>query len=104
MHHQSAALDRAPLARLALPLGRSDQRGFYTKADAVEYAKDVSKLGVDWDAIYRPENYAKSTLCRRASRSLRPCAMNTKRAATSNRDKLVLLVRAAGNDLQSVVG
>jgi hypothetical protein len=33
---------------------------FYTKDDAIEYAKDVSKFGVDWDSIYRPENYAKS--------------------------------------------
>jgi hypothetical protein len=33
---------------------------FYTKDDAIEYAKDVSKFGVDWAAVYRPENYAKS--------------------------------------------
>jgi hypothetical protein len=39
---------------------------FYTKADAIEYAKDVSKFGVDWDDIYQPKNYAKSALYRRA--------------------------------------
>jgi hypothetical protein len=48
------------------PWGDLISADFYTKADAVEYAKDVSKFSVDWDAIYRPENYAKSAIHRKA--------------------------------------
>jgi hypothetical protein len=48
------------------PWGDLISADFYTKDDAVEYAKDVSKLGVDWDAVYRPENYAKSARYRQA--------------------------------------
>jgi hypothetical protein len=48
------------------PWGDLISADFYTKDDAIEYAKDVSKLGIDWDAIYRPANYAKSARYRQA--------------------------------------
>jgi hypothetical protein len=48
------------------PWGDLISAEFYTKDDAIEYAKDVSKFGVDWNAVYQPANYAKSALYRRA--------------------------------------
>jgi hypothetical protein len=53
------------------PWGDLISEDFYSKADAVEYAKDVSKFGMDWDAIYRPENYGKSAIHRKALTQLR---------------------------------
>jgi hypothetical protein len=53
------------------PWGDLISADFYTKADAVEYANDVSKFGVDWNAIYQPANYAKSALYRRALSQLK---------------------------------
>ncbi|HMF69356.1 MAG TPA: hypothetical protein VK602_17305 [Phyllobacterium sp.] len=44
------------------PWGDLISGDFYTKSDATEYAKDVSKLGIDWKAIHSPENYAKGDL------------------------------------------
>jgi len=44
------------------PWGDLISGDFYTKSDATEYAEDVSKLGIDWNAVYSPENYAKSDL------------------------------------------
>jgi hypothetical protein len=39
------------------PWGHRISFDFFTKEDAAEYAKDVSKLGVDWAAIYSAENF-----------------------------------------------
>jgi hypothetical protein len=44
------------------PWGDKISLEFFSKSDATEYAKDVSKLGIDWRAIYSPENYVKSDL------------------------------------------
>ena len=54
------------MACVALPWGDRISADFYTKDDAVEYAKDVSKLGIDWNAIHQPANYAKSARYRQA--------------------------------------
>jgi hypothetical protein len=48
------------------PWGDRISGEFYFKADAVEYAKDVSRLGIDWDAVYEPRHYAKTAIYRRA--------------------------------------
>jgi hypothetical protein len=48
------------------PWGDKISFEFFSKADATEYAKDVSKLGIDWKTIYSPENYVKSDLYLRA--------------------------------------
>jgi hypothetical protein len=45
---------------LALSVGDKISLDFFTKDDATEYAKDVSKLGIDWKTIFLPENYVKS--------------------------------------------
>jgi hypothetical protein len=42
------------------PWGHKISFDFFTKEDAVEYAKDVSKLGVDWAAIYSAENFTET--------------------------------------------
>ena len=44
------------------PWGDKISLEFFSKEDAIEYAKDVSKLGIDWKAIHSPENYAISDL------------------------------------------
>jgi hypothetical protein len=44
------------------PWGDRISLDFFSKDDAIEYAKDVGKLGIDWKAVYLPENYAKSDL------------------------------------------
>jgi hypothetical protein len=48
------------------PWGDRISGEFYFKADTVEYAKDVSRLGIDWDAVYEPRHYAKSAIYRQA--------------------------------------
>ena len=48
------------------PWGDRISGEFYFKADAVEYAKDVSRLGIDWDAVYEPRHYAKTAIYRQA--------------------------------------
>jgi hypothetical protein len=42
------------------PWGDKISFDFFTKDDATEYAKDVSKLGIDWTTMFLPENYVKS--------------------------------------------
>jgi hypothetical protein len=42
------------------PCGDKISFDFFTKADATEYAKDISKLGIDWATMFLPENYVKS--------------------------------------------
>jgi hypothetical protein len=42
------------------PWGHKIGFDFYTKADAVEYAKDVSSLGIDWNAIYAADNWTET--------------------------------------------
>ena len=44
------------------PWGDKISLEFFSKDDAIEYAKDVCKLGIDWNAIHSPENYAISDL------------------------------------------
>jgi hypothetical protein len=44
------------------PWGDKISGDFFTKADATEYAKDVSKLGIDWKAVFLPKNYGISDL------------------------------------------
>jgi hypothetical protein len=44
------------------PWGDKISLEFFSKDDATEYAKDVSKLDIDWKAVYAPENYVKSDL------------------------------------------
>ena len=39
---------------------------FFSKADAVEYAGDVSKLGIDWVAIYSAESFTETSAFRAA--------------------------------------
>jgi hypothetical protein len=39
---------------------------FFTKEDAVEYAKDVSKLSIDWAATYSAEKFTETKECRSA--------------------------------------
>jgi len=53
------------------PWGDRISGDFFTKADAMEYARDVSKLGIDWTAVYAPENYVKGDLYFRALIQLR---------------------------------
>jgi hypothetical protein len=40
------------LARLSLPWGHVVSGDFYTKDDAIEYARDLSALGIDWPKLY----------------------------------------------------
>ena len=42
------------------PWGELISGDFYTKSDATEYAKDVSKLSVDWNAIYSAKDFPES--------------------------------------------
>jgi hypothetical protein len=42
------------------PWGDKISLDFFTRDDATEYAKDVSKPGIDWETIFLPENYVKS--------------------------------------------
>jgi hypothetical protein len=44
------------------PWGDKISPQFFSRDDATEYAKDVSKLSIDWKAVYTPENYVKSDL------------------------------------------
>jgi hypothetical protein len=44
------------------PWGDKISLDFFSKADAIEYAKDVNALKIDWSAIYAPENYFRSEL------------------------------------------
>jgi hypothetical protein len=44
------------------PWGHKISYDFFSKADATEYAEEVSKLGIDWNAVYSPENFVKSEL------------------------------------------
>jgi hypothetical protein len=44
------------------PWGDKISFEFFSKDDAIEYAKDVSKLGIDWEEIYSPVNFAMSDL------------------------------------------
>jgi hypothetical protein len=39
------------------PWGHLISFDFYTKADATEYAKDVSRLGIDWKSIYSAKGF-----------------------------------------------
>jgi hypothetical protein len=42
------------------PWGDMISRDFFSKDDAVDYAKQVSALGIDWTTICKPENYYQS--------------------------------------------
>jgi hypothetical protein len=42
------------------PWGDKISFDFFSKADAIDYAKQVSALGIDWTTICRPENYYRS--------------------------------------------
>ena len=44
------------------PWGDKISGEFFTKDDATDYARAVSELGIDWQTIFLPENYAKSDL------------------------------------------
>jgi hypothetical protein len=44
------------------PWGDKISLDFFSKADAIEYAKDVEALKIDWTAVYAPENYVRSEL------------------------------------------
>jgi hypothetical protein len=44
------------------PWGDKISLDFFSKADAIDYAKDVNALKIDWAAIYAPENYVRSEL------------------------------------------
>jgi hypothetical protein len=44
------------------PWGDRISLDFFSKEDAIEYAKDVSELAIDWKAVYAPENYVRSEL------------------------------------------
>jgi hypothetical protein len=44
------------------PWGDKISLDFFSKADAIEYAKDVNALKIDWAALYTPENYVRSEL------------------------------------------
>jgi hypothetical protein len=52
--------DRSGWCVSLYPWGDKISLEFFAKDDATEYAKDVSKLGIDWITIYLPENYVKS--------------------------------------------
>jgi hypothetical protein len=47
-------------------LGTIRSFDFFTKEDAVEYAKDVSKLSIDWAATYSAEKFTETKECRSA--------------------------------------
>jgi hypothetical protein len=42
------------------PWGDMISRDFFSKDDAVDYAKQVRALGIDWTTICKPENYYQS--------------------------------------------
>jgi hypothetical protein len=42
------------------PWGDKISYDFFGKADAIEYAKDVEALKIDWRAVYAAENYVRS--------------------------------------------
>jgi hypothetical protein len=42
------------------PWGDKISFDFFSKADAIAYAKKVSALGIDWTTICQPENYYQS--------------------------------------------
>jgi hypothetical protein len=44
------------------PWGDRISLDFFSKDDATEYAREVSELGIDWKAVYAPENYVRSEL------------------------------------------
>jgi hypothetical protein len=48
------------------PWGYKISFDFFSKADAIEYAEDVSKLGIDWVAIYSVENFTETSVFRAA--------------------------------------
>jgi hypothetical protein len=42
------------------PWGLRLSEDFYARADAEEYAREVSALGIDWRSIYAQENFGES--------------------------------------------
>ena len=53
------------------PWGHLLSLDFYTKADATEFAKDVSKLGIDWEFIYSSKPIGRSPEYKRALAQIR---------------------------------
>jgi hypothetical protein len=43
------------------PWGLRLSEDFYAKADAEEFAREVSRLGIDWCSIYASENFGETT-------------------------------------------
>jgi hypothetical protein len=43
------------------PRGLRLSEDFYAKADAEEFAREVSRLGIEWRSIYASENFGETT-------------------------------------------
>jgi hypothetical protein len=53
------------------PWGHLLSFDFYTKSDATEFAVDISKLGIDWEAVYSSVSIGRSPDYKRALAQIR---------------------------------